>query len=67
MDRKTLEKQREKLLEELTDGHKYHHQGISDRRFIRSWTLGNYVEVQNAIVQFGILTIKLEIRVHVAM
>jgi molecular chaperone IbpA len=57
----------EKVLEELPDGHKYHHQGISARRFIRSWTLGNYVEVQNAIVQDGILTIKLERRVPEAM
>jgi len=57
----------EKVLEDLPEGHKYHHQGISARRFIRSWTLGNYVEVQNAIVQDGILTIKLERLVPEAM
>jgi molecular chaperone IbpA len=57
----------DKAAELLPEGHKYHHQGISARRFIRSWTLGNYVEVNNAIVQDGILTIQLERRVPEAM
>ena len=57
----------EKATEFLPEGHKYHHQGISARRFIRSWTLGNYVEVSNAIVQDGILTIQLERLVPEAM
>lgn len=50
----------EKDAEFLPEGHKYHHQGISARRFIRSWTLGNHVEVNNATVENGILTIQLE-------
>jgi molecular chaperone IbpA len=57
----------EKLVEILPEGHKYHHQGISARRFIRSWTLGNYVEVESAVVKDGILTVKLERRVPEAM
>jgi molecular chaperone IbpA len=57
----------EKVPEHLPDGHKYHHQGISARRFVRSWSLGNYVEVESAIVKDGILTIKLERRVPEAM
>jgi molecular chaperone IbpA len=57
----------EKATEILPEGHKYHHQGISARRFIRSWTLGNYVEVESAVVQDGILTIQLERLVPEAM
>jgi molecular chaperone IbpA len=57
----------EKAVEILPEGYKYHHQGISARRFIRNWTLGNYVEVSNAVVQDGILTIQLERHVPEAM
>jgi len=57
----------EKVEVELPAGYKYHNQGISARRFIRSWTLGNYVEVNSAVVKDGILTIKLERRVPEAM
>jgi molecular chaperone IbpA len=57
----------EKAEVELPAGHKYHNQGISARRFIRSWTLGNYVEVDSAVVKDGILTVKLERRVPEAM
>jgi molecular chaperone IbpA len=57
----------EKSTEVLPEGHKYHHQGIGTRRFIRSWTLGSYVEIESAVVQDGILTIKLERRVPEAM
>jgi molecular chaperone IbpA len=38
----------------------YLHHGISNRDFVRSWTLGEYVEVQEANFQDGILTIGLE-------
>jgi molecular chaperone IbpA len=45
---------------DLPEGHVYKHQGISARKFIRSWTMGDYVEVKNATAKDGILTIKLE-------
>jgi molecular chaperone IbpA len=38
----------------------YLYHGISNRDFVRSWTLGEYVEVRNADFQDGILTIGLE-------
>jgi molecular chaperone IbpA len=38
----------------------YLHHGISNRDFVRSWTLGEYVEVHAATFQDGILTIGLE-------
>lgn len=57
----------EKKETELPEGHKYEHHGISARRFIRSFTLDNYVEVISAESQDGILTIKLERRLPEAM
>ncbi len=50
----------EKHAEPLPEGHVYKHQGISARRFIRSWTMGDYVEVVNAICKDGILTVRFE-------
>lgn len=38
----------------------YLHHGISNRDFVRSWTLGEYVEVRAATFQDGILTVGLE-------
>jgi molecular chaperone IbpA len=38
----------------------YLHHGISNRDFVRCWTLGEYVEVRNATFQDGILTVGLE-------
>lgn len=38
----------------------YLYQGISSRRFTRSWVLGEHVEVKNATVKNGILSITLE-------
>jgi molecular chaperone IbpA len=38
----------------------YLHHGISNRDFVRSWTLGEYVEVHDANFQDGILIIGLE-------
>lgn len=38
----------------------YLYHGISNRDFVRSWTLGEYVEVRNATFQDGILTVGLE-------
>ena len=57
----------EKAETELPEGHKYEHHGISARRFIRSFTLDNYVEVISADSQDGILTVKLERKLPEAM
>lgn len=38
----------------------YLHRGISQRSFFRSWVLGEHVKVNDAIVEDGILVIKLE-------
>ena len=50
----------EKGSTELPEGHTYEHQGISARRFIRTFTLADYVEVTSATNKDGILTIELE-------
>jgi molecular chaperone IbpA len=57
----------EKPVTELPESHTYEHHGISARRFVRSFTLDNYVEVISALSQDGILTIKLERRLPEAM
>jgi molecular chaperone IbpA len=57
----------EKLSTDLPEGHIYEHQGISARRFIRTFTLADYVEVTNATSQDGILTVSLERRVPEAL
>jgi molecular chaperone IbpA len=38
----------------------YLYHGISNRDFVRTWTLGEYVEVRDARFQDGILTVGLE-------
>ena len=50
----------EKSEHDLPEGHVYRHQGISARKFIRTFSLGDYVEVQSATSKDGILTVKLE-------
>ena len=57
----------EKVETELPESYKYEHHGISARRFIRSFTLDNYVEVISAESQDGILTVKLERKLPEAM
>jgi len=57
----------EKFSSELPEGHSYEHQGISNRRFIRTFTLAEYVEVTNAASKDGILTISLERKVPEAL
>jgi molecular chaperone IbpA len=57
----------EKLSTELPEGHVYEHQGISARRFIRTFTLADYVEVTSATSRDGILTVTLERQVPDAM
>jgi molecular chaperone IbpA len=51
----------------LPEGYEYTHQGISARRFIRTFSLADYVEVNSAICQDGILTVKLERHIPEAM
>jgi len=46
--------------EAMPDTHVYRHQGISARKFIRTFNLSDYVEVKSAIARDGILIIKLE-------
>ena len=57
----------EKLSTDLPEGHLYEHQGISARRFIRTFTLADYVEVTNAVSRDGILTVSLERQVPEAL
>lgn len=57
----------EKQSTELPEGYTYEHQGISARRFIRTFTLADYVEVTSAVSRDGILTVKLERQVPEAM
>jgi molecular chaperone IbpA len=49
----------EKNREESADVH-YLHRGISARKFTRSFTLADHVEIKSAIVKDGILTVQLE-------
>jgi molecular chaperone IbpA len=57
----------EKDTTELTEGVTYEYQGISARRFIRTFTLAEYVEVTDAVSKDGILTISLERQLPEAM
>ena len=50
----------EKIETVLPEGYSYEHQGISSRRFIRTFSLADYVEVKNAVSKDGILTVALE-------
>lgn len=43
-----------------TEEFEYLHHGISNRHFIRSFSLSDYVEVREAVLKDGILNIKLE-------
>ena len=51
----------------LPEGHTYKHQGISSRKFVRSWTMGEYVEVIDAICRDGILTVRFERKIPEAI
>ena len=46
--------------EPVNSSHIYRHHGISARKFIRTFSLGEYVEVNSAGVKDGILTVCLE-------
>ena len=45
---------------QLADGEEYLHRGISNRNFSRTFNLADYVEVTDAAIVDGILTIALE-------
>ena len=59
--------QGEKQPEAMLVGTEYLHQGISARKFIRTFTMADYVEVVAAESKDGILTVRLERRVPEAM
>ena len=44
----------------LDEKREYLHRGISSRSFVRSWVLGEHVQVKDAKVENGILTVLLE-------
>ena len=50
----------EKGSTDLPEGTSYEYQGISARRFVRTFALADYVEVTDAACRDGILTISLE-------
>ena len=57
----------EKATTDLPEGYAYEYQGISARRFIRTFTLADYVEVTDATSRDGILTVSLERQIPEAM
>ena len=57
----------EKQPEAQMVGTEYLHQGISARRFVRSFSLADYVEVVDASCRHGILTVRLERKLPEAM
>jgi molecular chaperone IbpA len=57
----------EKATTDLPEGHVYEYQGISARRFVRTFTLADYVEVVDATSRDGILTVGLERQIPEAM
>jgi molecular chaperone IbpA len=57
----------EKQPEAQMVGTEYLHQGISARRFMRSFSLADYVEVVDATSRDGILTVRLERKLPEAM
>ena len=57
----------EKQPEAQLVGTEYLHQGISARRFVRTFSLADYVEVVDAISKDGILTVRLERKLPEAM
>jgi molecular chaperone IbpA len=46
--------------ETTPEGYIFRHQGISARKFIRTFSLGGHVEVKDAVAKDGILSVKLE-------
>jgi molecular chaperone IbpA len=57
----------EKIPETQLVGTEYLHQGISARRFVRTFSLAEYVEVMDAVSKNGILSVRLERKLPEAM
>lgn len=47
-------------VEQLPENYVVRYHGISSRKFIRTFSLGEYMEVQSAIAKDGILTVEIE-------
>jgi len=56
----TIKGEQRQNLDDLLKEIEYLHRGISARNFVRTFTLADHVEVTNALVANGILTISLE-------
>jgi len=56
----TIKGEQTQNLDDLLKEIEYLHRGISARNFVRTFTLADHVEVTNALVANGILTISLE-------
>jgi molecular chaperone IbpA len=56
----TIKGEQTQCLDDLVREIEYLHRGISARNFVRTFTLADHVEVTNALVANGILTISLE-------
>jgi len=60
VEKNTLTVSGEKIATQNEEQLAYLHRGISARSFARTFTIGDYVEVVDAVIQDGILTIVLE-------
>jgi molecular chaperone IbpA len=56
----TIKGEQTQNLDDLLKDIEYLHRGISARNFVRTFTLADHVEVTNALVANGILTVNLE-------
>jgi molecular chaperone IbpA len=56
----TIKGEQTQNLDDLLKEIEYLHRGISARNFVRTFTLADHVEVTNALVANGILTVSLE-------
>ena len=57
----------ERFEQELPEGYEYTHKGISARKFLRTFSLADYVEVASASSKNGILSVQLERKITEAM
>jgi molecular chaperone IbpA len=60
LDKNQLTIKGEQSLSSDNDSVQYLHRGISSRNFVRTFTIADYVEVVNATVENGILSVELE-------
>ena len=57
----------ERFEQELPEGYEYTHKGISARKFLRTFSLADYVEVASASSKNGILSVQSERKIPEAM